>query len=73
MSESVAQEQQITDLNEGLISEVGQLQKLKQDLADQLTATTQKKQSVEQERANLKARKTIAQDQLTERQRLLAE
>ncbi len=73
LSESVAQEQQITDLNEGLISEVGQLQKLKQDLADQLTATTQKKQSVEQERANLKARKTIAQDQLTERQRLLAE
>lgn len=73
IAEGVIEAQNISDLNDALLHEVDELRQLKQELADQLAATGNKKSAVENERETLKVRKSIAQDQLAERQRLLAE
>lgn len=73
LADSIAEAQNINDLNNGLLQEVGELLNLKQELADRLGQVSGKKQSIEQENSSLKAKKSIAQEQLAERQRLLAE
>lgn len=73
IAEGVLEAQNISDLNDALLREVDELRQLKQELADRLAAAGSKKSAVENERETLKVRKSIAQEQLAERQRLLAE
>ena len=71
LAQSLGETQRITDINDGLLADVDQLRQLKEDLMNQLAAASQKKQTVEQKRQVLQIQKSIAVDQLTERQRLL--
>ncbi len=73
LSESLASVQQISDLSAGILQEVDQIRRLKGELSKQLSEVNQKKQAVLSEKEILAARKAIAQEQLAERQRLLAE
>lgn len=73
LAQSLAAEQSISDINDGLLQEVQELKLLKAELDDRLGQLSGKKKSVESERETLKVRKAIAADELVERQRLLAE
>lgn len=73
LAEGVADLQRISDLNDGLLREIDELRSLKQELADRLEEVSGKKNKVEQERLSLEAKRIAAQEQLSERQRLLAE
>lgn len=73
LAQSLADTQGISDINDGLLADVDQLRQLKEDLTNQLSAASEKKQTVEQKKTTLQTQKSIAVDQLTERQRLLAD
>ena len=73
LAESLAESQSIGDINTGLLADVEQLRQLKGELTEKLTAASDKKQTVEQKKVTLQSQKAIAVDQLTERQRLLAD
>lgn len=73
LAESLGEAQGISDLNDGLLADVDQLRQLKIELTDRLNEASGKKQSVEQKKVTLQAQKAVAEDQLSDRQRLLSE
>lgn len=73
LAESVSEAQSLSDINDGLLKEVEALRQLKLQLSERLEEVSGKKSSVEQERETLKVKKTVAEDQLQQRQQLLIE
>ncbi len=73
LSEVLAETQSIQDFNVGLLEQVNQLRQLKSQLSGQLNQQSDKKQSAQREAETLKARKAIAEDQLADKQKLLAD
>ncbi|MEZ4157006.1 MAG: peptidoglycan DD-metalloendopeptidase family protein [Candidatus Paceibacterota bacterium] len=73
LSDSLAQAQFIEDLNNSLLTEVVNLQDIREDLNEDLEDVSDKKDKTEQEKQTLKARESIAKEQKTERSYLLAQ
>lgn len=71
IAESLAELENLSDLNTGLSLEVTKLQNLDRELSDKLGLTSRKKQGVELEGGNLKNRRIIAANQKSEKQGLL--
>lgn len=71
LAQSLFEAQSINNLSTALSDEVGALEIAKVNLAEKLTVTTGKKQEIERENLNLKNRKSIVEDQKSERQELL--
>lgn len=73
LAESFLESQSISNLNNGLSVEVANLKKLNSELDDKFQATFGKRKKIEVESQNLKGRKSIVEDQKSERQSLLAQ
>lgn len=73
LAEGLASLQQASDLSGGILNEVSQIRRLKDELNKELDEVTNKKYSVQREKQTLAARKAIAEDQLKERQQLLSQ
>jgi len=71
LADGVFEVQSLSDLNNGLSIEVNNLKIAKDNLADKLGITDQKKRDTEIENQNLKYRKIILDDTKTEKQTLL--
>ncbi len=70
LSESVFEAQSLADLNNRLVIEINNLKDLKNILNNKLDEASKKKQDLELENHNLKNRKSIVEDQKTERQKI---
>lgn len=73
LAASLAEAQNILDINAGLSAEVTNLQSLNDDLADKLTDSSDKKWNMELENKNLVNRKVIVQNQKSDKQSLLTQ
>jgi murein DD-endopeptidase MepM/ murein hydrolase activator NlpD len=73
LAETLAQTQSIDDFNAGLLNEVGEIRTIKKQLASRLDDVSDKKESVQKKKEQLRTQKSINEDQLIERQRLLTE
>ncbi len=73
LAESVSEAQSLSDINDGLLKEVDSLRQLKFQLSERLEEVAGKKTTVEKERETLKVKKSVAEDQLAQRQQLLIE
>ena len=71
LAESVFETQNLLDLNTGLTNAVTDLGNTKQQLADQLNQTSEKKQEIASENSNLKNKKLILDDTKKDKQNLL--
>ena len=71
LAESVAEAQNIFDLNQGLSVEISGLQSLQEELAEKVSTTSGKKQSIEQETQNAQYQQKLTAEQKAERERLL--
>jgi murein DD-endopeptidase MepM/ murein hydrolase activator NlpD len=71
LAESISEIQSITDFNDGLSSEISELEELKNDSKDKFNQSLNKKERIEKENKNLKYKKSIAEDQKKEHQDLL--
>ncbi len=72
LAQSISESQSISDIQGGLLAEVDELRTLKERLVAQMEVAANKKQSIQQKKSALQTQKSIALDQLTERQQLLA-
>ena len=72
LAASFREGQIISDLNSGLAIELQNLKELNANMNAKINLTTQKRQSVQSENQNLKAKKDIVGDQKSEQQTLLA-
>ncbi len=73
LADSVFEVQNLADLNNGLRTEIESLRQTKEDMADKLNQSANKKQLTEIESSNLKNRKTILDDVKKEKSTLLAQ
>lgn len=71
LSASVAEAQNIMDLNDGLSVDIAGLKSLQDELRDTLTDTDIKKQQIEKETINAKYNKSLVEEQKSDRERLL--
>jgi len=71
LADSVFEVQNLTDLNTGLKAEIENLIKAKNEMANKLDQSTNKKQLVEIENSNLKNRKAILSDLQKEKKNIL--
>jgi murein DD-endopeptidase MepM/ murein hydrolase activator NlpD len=71
LAQSISESQSISDIQGGLLAEVDELRTLKDRLLAQMDAAANKKKSIQQKKSALQTQKSIALDQLTERQQLL--
>ena len=72
LAQSLSDSQSISDIQGGLLAEVDELRELRNRLTAQMAAAASKKQSIQQKKSALQVQKSIALDQLAERQQLLA-
>jgi len=73
LADSVFEMQNLTDLNTGLRTEIENLRKVKEEMADKLNQSADKKQLTEIENNNLKNRKLILDDTKKGKQNLLTQ
>ena len=73
LADSLLEGQSIANLNNGLALEVGNLKILNSELDGRFRDTSGKKQSIQKENQNLLARKSIVQEQKSDRQSLLSQ
>ncbi len=71
LADSVFEIQNLTDLNVGLRTEIENLRKVKEEMADKLDQSANKKQATEIENNNLKNRKLILDDVKKEKKNIL--
>ena len=71
LADSVAEAQNIFNLNQGLSVEISGLQSLQEELAEKVSTTSGKKQSIEQETQNAQYQQKLTAEQKAERERLL--
>ncbi len=71
LAASVAEAQNIMDLNDGLSLEISSLKSLQDELGEKLTTVDSKKQQIEKETLNAKYNKTLIEEQKTDREKLL--
>jgi len=73
LADSVFEMQNLTDLNAGLKTEIDNLRKVKEEMADKLDQSANKKQLTEIENSNLKNRKVILDDVKKEKKNILVQ
>jgi len=73
LADSVFEVQNLADLNTGLRTEIENLKEVKEEMADKLDQSANKKQLTEIENSNLKNRKAILADTKKEKQNLLGQ
>jgi len=73
LADSVFEMQNLTDLNAGLKTEIDNLRKVKEEMADKLDQSANKKQLTKIENSNLKNRKVILDDVKKEKKNILVQ
>lgn len=73
LAEGLAKTQAVSDLNDGLLIAISDIERIKTELNQQLEVASGKKNSKEQEAQTLKVKKDIIEDQRSERQTVLAQ
>lgn len=71
LAEGLAKSQSILDLNDGLLVAVSEIERIKEQINQQIEEVSGKKVSKEKESATLKAKKSIIEDQKAERSSIL--
>lgn len=71
LADGLAKSQGILDLTDGLLNAVSDIQRIKEQIAQQITEVSGKKEVKEKESQTLKAKKAIVEDQKAERSAIL--
>jgi murein DD-endopeptidase MepM/ murein hydrolase activator NlpD len=71
LADGLAKSQSILDLNDGLLVAVSEIERIKEQIKQQIEEVSGKKYSKEKESATLKAKKSIIEDQKAERSSIL--